>query len=72
MIAYDDLVTWTTSFITGLETDETDESLARSIATFYVALTDQACSMTAIRRCNSFPWIAAAVCLQEVDKLLMH
>ncbi|CRG88837.1 hypothetical protein PISL3812_05872 [Talaromyces islandicus] len=68
--AYDELVSWTMSLITGQGTDKGGESLERSIACFWAALNDRKGSFVPPQgKLRSFPWIAAIVCIQEVDKL---
>ncbi|OKL62275.1 hypothetical protein UA08_02862 [Talaromyces atroroseus] len=67
--AYDDLVKWTISLITGQGTDNEVESLERSVACFWVSLDGSASSvLPGYKQLRSFPWIAAITCLQEVEK----
>ncbi|KAL1965248.1 hypothetical protein VTN77DRAFT_6002 [Rasamsonia byssochlamydoides] len=69
---YDRLVDWTISMILGRDSDCEGKSLERSIACFWVALNDATAQYNyKKRRLRSFAWIAAVVCLQEIDKRRM-
>ena len=48
------------------ENDE-EEALARSVACLYVGLTTS--RMRSVGEMTSFGWVAASVCLREIDKL---
>jgi hypothetical protein len=71
VLAYDELVNWTMSLITGKGTDKGTESLELSIACFWAALNDKKGSFVPAQgKLHSFPWIAAIACIQEVDRLV--
>lgn len=59
--------------ILGQDSDSEDQALERSIACFWVALDDATARYKSSKkkRLRSFAWIAAVVCLQEIDKLRM-
>ncbi|KAH8689571.1 putative RNA-dependent RNA polymerase [Talaromyces proteolyticus] len=71
---YDSLVTWVMGLITGQGTSEEQESLERSVACFWVAMSsstttvDKHKSSSGTIKLRSYPWIAAIACLQEIDK----
>uniref|UniRef100_A0A093V0X3 RNA-dependent RNA polymerase n=1 Tax=Talaromyces marneffei PM1 TaxID=1077442 RepID=A0A093V0X3_TALMA len=71
--AYDDLVKWTMSLITGRGTDDERESLERSIACLWIALEDTRQKKSSLlpnqKKLSSYGWIAAVACLHEIDKL---
>jgi hypothetical protein len=57
------------SLIIGRGTANEWESLERSIACFWVALREASSGYVPARELQSFAWIAAVACLQELDKL---
>ncbi|EED15337.1 RNA-dependent RNA polymerase, putative [Talaromyces stipitatus ATCC 10500] len=71
--AYDDLVKWTISLITGRGTENEGESLERSVACFWVALEDTRQKKSSVlpgqKKLDSYAWVAAVTCLHEIDKL---
>lgn len=72
-LAYDDLVKWTMSLITGRGTEDERESLERSIACLSIALEDTRQKRSSVlpnqKKLDSYVWIAAVTCLLEIDKL---
>jgi len=69
VIEYDRLVEFTTSMI--LDRESGTESLERSIACFWVGMRDAKTYQPVLKKTKlqSFTWIAAVVCLQEVERL---
>ena len=65
-------VTYTVSCIThGEENEGTEEALERSIACLWVAKNMEK-PRKKVGTLHSFVWVAAAVCLKEVEKLVGH
>jgi hypothetical protein len=57
------------SLITGRGSEDESESLERSIACFWVATHETSSGYSSTEKLRSFAWIAAVICLQEVEKL---
>ena len=56
------------SIVWGLDGTSQDESLARSLACFFVGLTENR-TRPKVGALVSFGWVAATVCLDEVNRL---